>query len=280
MKRHEEQKGIVLVAALIALLIMSIFLPALLQVIQFENRASIKQERTTTAFHLAEAGGDRGIWKLQESDTIWENASTGTVLAGYNYDQIYTSTGLDGIRGEYKVKITTGTDTGTVLIRAIGRDKGNNEVRAVEALYSKTAIKASINARGALEYKSGLHVHWGPVVSYSNITANPSEYFPRKIAKGYIGTTAGGYDGEADLPNGHDAFSTWPNPATYDFASFQTKLGNAPVIDLEQYKTISKASQCPPFRKKGGTGANCAGTQFAAAVPTGSCYFTDQIEFA
>lgn len=263
-------KGFFLVVALLALIVAAIFLPALYFVTHNESSWSVREKKKTVAFQMAEQGLDRGVWKLQESDDVWNMVSTGTEITGYHWDSVYRSTDTaNASEGEYKIKLTTGADgSGYVTIQSIGRDKSTDEVRAVEAEYSKIPIQGGLQTRGALQYKPGLIVHWGPVVDFTNITQSPSTYYPRKICKGYIT----GRDTDPNTPNGHDFFLAWPNPATYDYNSYQTKLGNPPTIDLSSYKTIAKNSsvpQMPPYTGNQGSAQTSS--------PTGSGFYTGDV---
>lgn len=260
------EKGIVLIVALLALLVSAIFLPALIYVVSNETKWSVKQKKTSIAFHMAEAGLDRGIWKLQESDWHWTVASTGGVIPGYNFDTVYTSTGTDGKLGEYKIKLSSYSGGTGVVIQSIGRDKSTDEVRALEAAYSKTQLAASAIARGGdeVEWNPNLELHWGPFVSYANIEnlgnnpGQPQDWYPRKIAKGFIENR----DTNPDPPNGHDFYSTWPDPATYDYNSYQTNLGNPPVIDLASYKQKAKDTRVSGSLNLANLGQNPAGSGY------------------
>lgn len=275
MKKSDENtvsnsKGVILVIALVALLVAAIFLPALYFLIKNEQRWTLKQKKTSVAFHMAEQGLDRGIWKIQESDTIWDDVSTGTVIPGYNFDVIYISTDVKGaLEGEYKIKLTSGSETSTVLIQSIGRDKTTDEVRSIEAYYTKTSPTAGLLARGGLQFKPHLYIYWGPIIDYGgNITGAasvPTDY-PRIITKGGVTADTNG----ASLPNGHDFYSDWPDPATYNYNTYQSKLGNAPTIDFEGFKTLAKNCSVPALKKASGSGA-------ATSTPTGSGYFTETV---
>src|SRR5207247_538053 len=97
--------------------------------------------------------------------------------------------------------------------------------------------------------------------------------YPRKITKGYIKTS----DEDPNLPNGHDYFSTWPNPATYDYNSYQTRLGNPPTIDLEAYKALAKTTSMPVLKKQTGSSGAAGGN-----IPAGSGYYdgTDNVDLS
>jgi hypothetical protein len=262
---NQKEKGVILVTALLALLAMAIFLPALYFMIANEVKWSVKHKKSTVAFDMAEQGLARGVWKLQESDTLWDNISTGTVLTGYHFDVIYNSTDSAGkVEGQYKIKLTTSTTSGRVLIQALGRDVSTDELRGLEAEYYQTnSITAGLHVRSGLTYKSGTRVHWGPIICYGDIdlpnSPDNTSAFPRKIVKGYIDertpTSASG-------PHG-DSSETWDG--TYDHWCHSSSLDTAPTVDLDTYRQLAQNSRIPNIASDtGGT---------AVSSPTGSGYF-------
>jgi Tfp pilus assembly protein PilX len=249
--------GQVLVGAITALLIIAIFMPLIVKYVQQESRWAIKQRQTTNAFHLAEAGIDRGIWKLTESDQNWEDAKSGVAIAGYADDVEYA----DMSGGKYKIKFSSGPDDTKVTIIAKGRDSTTNEMRAIEAVYTKAAIQAGLNVEGGLQYKPNLHVHWGPVVTYTSIDQSPSDYYPRKFSKGQI--------------VGRDTVNDSNNTDNVEYWAFYPDLGDAPEVDLDYYKSVAQKSQIPLTTNspKGRLEKNSGGNNLAVATPTGSGYF-------
>ncbi|MBI2119565.1 MAG: hypothetical protein HYT97_08065 [Elusimicrobia bacterium] len=275
----KDSKGIILIGAILTLLVLAIFLPAFVYLFQNETKWSVKQKKTSIAFHMAEQGLDRGVWKMQESDAVYTAASTGAAISGYNFDIVYASTGLDGGKqGEYKVKLTTGSVSGRVIVRSIGRDKSTDEVRALEAEYYKSGIEAGMQIRSNLDYKSGTRVHWGPIVCYGDVdlpnSPDNNSAFPRKMVKGYLDertpTSASG-------PHG-DSSETWDG--TYDYYCHSSNLDQPPTIDLDSYRTLAKNSSVPSFYKSNGTGSASSSGRLAASTPTGSGYFPATEEIA
>jgi hypothetical protein len=264
--RHSEgtpdtvgRGGQVITAAIVALLIIAVFIPVIVHFVNQESRWSVKQKRTTNAFHLAEAGVDRGIWKLTEADQNWEDAADGVDIDGYADDVEY-----DDIQGGlYKIDISSGPASNQVTITAKGRDTSTNEMRAVQAVYSKAAINAGLHVEGGLTYKPNLHVHWGPVVTYTSIDQSPGDYFPRKYSKGQIV----GRDTTNNPPNNTDSLEYW---------AFDTTLTTPPSVDLDYYKTKAKASSVPTTSSSpsGRVEKNTGGNSLAVSSPTAGCgYF-------
>ncbi len=275
---NHNSKGVILVVALAGLIILAVFFTALTYLLQNETKWSVKHKKTTTAFQMAEQGLDRGVWKLQESTTLYTIVSTGGIIPGYNFDSVYKSTSTDGALGEYKINLTTSSTSGRVLVQAKGRDITGDEMRSLEAEFTNVAIDAGLHIRSGLTYKSGTRVHWGPIVSYGTIdlpnAPDNGSAFPRKYAKGSIDerppTSASG-------PHG-DTAETWNG--TYDYYCHASSLDTAPDIDLDQYRTLAKNSSIPDLYKANGTGSSSSAGRRATASPVGSGYFPATEEIA
>lgn len=242
-KPKKHLKGGVLIGVLLALILLSLLIPLLVMRIQRESKQTIREVKKTTSFQLAEAGQDRGAWKLRESNIIWKNLMDGIHIAGYNNDMEYTD--VDG--GTYKIAISSFNDMAVVVSK--GRAKGTNEVRAIRAIYSKSGgIVNAMNVDGVLTYKPNLKIHWGPVVTYQSIDQSPSDYFPRKYSAGQIV----GRDTVDDSNNGAMPGDNW---TTYDYVAFYD-LGVSPTIDLDKYRELAKNSNIvKQLRKTSGTTA-------------------------
>ncbi|HRY29341.1 MAG TPA: hypothetical protein P5079_04805 [Elusimicrobiota bacterium] len=243
-------------AAIAALLIVSISLPMVVKMVDNESKWAVKQKKTTTAFHLAEAGVDRAVWKLTEIEQNWLDAKEGTPIPGYDDDMEYT----DVQGGEYKILISSGPTLGQVTIRALGRDSTQKEVRGIQAVYTRNVVDAALSVEGGLQYKPNLHVHWGPVVNYTSISQSPGDYYPRKFSKGQI--------------VGRDTVNDSVNTDGLEYWAFDTSLGTPPQVDLDYYKEQAKNSVIPLEPSGGGRiEKNIGGNVLAVASPTGSGYF-------
>jgi Tfp pilus assembly protein PilX len=78
-----NRKGQTLIVVLGILVIFMIFIPAIVYMTRQEALWTVKQKRTTAAFHAAEAGIDRAMWKLRENSTNWESVMAGGHFYGY-----------------------------------------------------------------------------------------------------------------------------------------------------------------------------------------------------
>lgn len=248
--------GQILVGVVVALLMIAIFVPMIVNYVREEARWSTKQKRTTSAFHLAEAAVDRGIWKLTESDENWTDAKDGNDITGYENDVEYT----DVAGGLYRILFSSGPNSGEVTVLGTGRDTSTKEVRAVQAIYTKAAINAGLQVEGGMDYRPNMEVHWGPVVNYTSINQSPSDYFPRKYSKGQI--------------TGRDTVNDSVNTDTLEYWAFNTDLGTPPQVDLDHYKTVAKASVIPVDNGVGSITQIKSGSPLAIASPTGSGYFS------
>lgn len=247
-----NKKGGVLIGAVLALILVGLIVPALILRIQRESRDTNKEKKKTTALQLAEAGQDRGAWKLRESGDMWVDASSGVVISGYNDDLEYGD--IQG--GRYKIDISSGPSADQVTIISKGKATGETDIRAIRAIYSKdnnTAIPA-LSVNSALNWRPNMRVHWGPVITYTSITHAPSEYYPRKYSAGQVT----GRDTVNDATNGAMPGDNW---GTYDYASFYD-LGVPPEIKLQEYRDQAKALTGIPAMKN------------AVQTPAGSGYFT------
>lgn len=217
------------------LLFLLIVIPLLDRYVRNEAKWSVKEKRSTTAFHLAEAGLDRAVWMLNANSAYWDHASTGTVFAGYNNDKTYAD--LPG--GSYRVRISSGSQTKQVKITATGRDSDSKELRAIEALYKAESLNAAIQAP-SLQFNSSFKVFWGPYMSLSNIALNSSadQLYPRKYARGSI-TSSSSY-GDRDnnaTPDNTDCLEYW---AYNDKNCGSFGVPDMPRIDIEWYRAQSK----------------------------------------
>lgn len=240
MRPRPDEKGSALVMAILISVILLITVPVLVMLVQQEAKQSVGHKRRTSAFHLAEAGQDRGFWKLQESGDIWTAASTGAVIAGFNGDVVYTD--IPG--GEYKVNFDSATYNGQPAVKVIGqgRNTTKEEVRTIEATYSRISLYGPVNVSGSMEYKPGMLIHWGPVVSYTNMDYQAQEvYFPQKWSAGFIKNR----DSNPAAPNEDTTYAEWH--------AYQN-LGTKPEIDVstavgKYYADKARAVRVPTPKK-------------------------------
>jgi len=239
-----NSKGFTLAGAVLLLALLLVVIPAIILLNQQESKQTVAETKKTASFHLAEAGQDRGVWKLRESAQMWTDASSSVTISGYANDVTYG----DVSGGSYKICFTAGPASNQVTVTSKGKANGSDEVRAIKAVYSKgSAVLSAISVRGEMQYKPNLIVEWGPIVSYGAITMEPNQRYPRK----YCTSGIKGRDETNNSNNGALPSNDWAN---YDYAAYQD-LGAPPEIPLSSYITKAKNSCVPLLRKSGGSTA-------------------------
>jgi len=245
------KKGQIIMALLI-IIILPMFIIILTNLLTMENKQTVKHKKSTVAFHLAEAAIDRGVWKLSESDDVWNAAVNGETISGYDGNTPYSD--LSG--GQYKIIFSSGPGINDVTIIGKASDISASEVRTIKTVYQKTQITAAISAGEGVEFKSGLIVHWAPVVSGREMELKGQakfRYYPRKYAIGKI--------------KERDETAEQPNTDNLEYWAYNSgKIGELPEINFNYYKEKAKASTAPEPKK-------------GTADPEGSGYFTGKVEF-
>ncbi|MBI4656488.1 MAG: hypothetical protein HY746_07070 [Elusimicrobia bacterium] len=224
-----------IVIVLVSLLFILIMIPVIEMFVERETKWSLADKRKTTAFHLAEAGLDRAVWKLNEKETYWNDAAKGTIFVGYNNDKTYTD--IKG--GSYQIQISSVNGKTQVKITSTGKDSSNNEFRAIEAFYEVSAPVAAIQAP-TLQFNSSFKAFWGPVMSLTDISLNSSadELFPRKFARTSITSSSsyGDRDNNAS-PANTDCREYW---AYNDATCGSSGVPDMPLVDINWYRTQSQ----------------------------------------
>jgi len=206
-KIFNSRKGQTLVFAMIIVLVLLVYLPTLVRLLRQDTKMTIKHKHSTTAFHLAEAAVDRGLWKLRESKDVWDSfAGTGTV-AGYNDDVTYSD--IEG--GTYKIAISSTSEETERKIIGWGRDSSTNEKRVIEMIVKHVAVDAAVYSP-ELNINGNIQVHWGPIKSTTEIFligGIAGNYYPRKYANGQIDPRDTHYDsGDPETANS-DGVEYW-----------------------------------------------------------------------
>jgi hypothetical protein len=185
--RRSGQMAISMVISI--LLFLLLMFPVMDLFVQNEGKWSVKEKKSTTAFHLAEAGVDRARWKLLESDDMWIMTGTGTI-AGYNFDQVYTAES----GGTYAVKISSHpTEYDKRVVESVGKDRTGAQLRRIKAiLRNDNAADFATRAANMVANTGGNdHIEWGPVISGNSIDAT-GRTFPRFYSAGHVTPQDGG----------------------------------------------------------------------------------------
>ena len=110
---------------------------------------------------------ERGYWKIQSTTQTWADASTGTVITGYNFDVNYA----DVPGGTYRIKVSSaGPNQATIV--GEGRDSAGKEIRQISAVYKNQTIYSPLMATQGISYTLALIPHWGPIMSQGGINLN------------------------------------------------------------------------------------------------------------
>ncbi|MFH0948125.1 MAG: hypothetical protein V1833_03910 [Elusimicrobiota bacterium] len=252
MKTHYRPSGQIVIIMLIIAMIIGVVIPGLIFLTQHEAKWTVKEIKSTRAFHLAEAGLDRGVFKLDETG-VWDIAYAGTVISGYDGNTTYSD--VEG--GYYKIKFSTGSGNYEITITASGKDKTTNEMRTIQAVYyAPPGVIGAMNAP-SIAVTGHVRVHWGSTASLSNMVLSGSTdvKYPRKYARGYI-----------------DPRTLSPNPASGSDLTLTEELRewhagyavpDLPSIDFSSYTAMAQQV----------TGAPSGGT------PAGSSYYVGDKTF-
>lgn len=228
-EKKEKRSGNALITVILLITVFAIMLPAIVFYIRNEAKWTVKEKKRTSVFHLAEAGLDRGSWKINENSTNWTTIVGGGTLAGYNDDVIYT----DVSGGSYKIKIAA-VSTSSLSIVCNAKSADGTEFRALKAVFSKSSIVSPVQVPA---YSAGgnFTVWWGPIYSTTGITVSGASdrLYPRKMARGPVNPRAL-VNGVPNVTN----IDSDPNPEWWSFNSYP--VPDPPVLDLPFYKAAAQ----------------------------------------
>ena len=223
--------GQIVVIMLIIAMIIGIVIPGLIYLTQHEAKWTVKEIKSTRAFHLAEAGLDRGVFALNGISNGWNDAKNGIIPSGYTGITEYTD--ISG--GIYKIKISSGPNTNEVTIAAIGKDASTSETRGIKTVYSRDMAQSAIECSNDMKLQGNFCVHWGPVKTLQTMQlsgAGANRYHPRKYARGDI---------EGRTPPNSDRCEYWAYTEITDLAE----------VNLSSY--VAKAKAYTPNVENGTT---------------------------
>jgi len=236
---EKREKGAVLVITLIILVVLAAFMVTLTFFITHESKWVVKLKKKSVALQLAEAGVDRGVWKLNESKAIWDNLEDGPIT-GYNNDVVYTD--VEG--GSYKILISTTDNFSERKIIATGMESSGSEVKKIEVVMAKQYIQSSITAPNIV-FGGNCKVHWGPISSLTTMSLSGSadNPYPRKYSRGGISSR----DTDPAPPNTDDveywAYYNVPDPPEVDFNYYRNNADEYYPGDKEfKNRSVSHAS--------------------------------------
>jgi hypothetical protein len=247
--------GHAFLGALASLLILAIFIPSFSH---WASRPSINRSlsrQNLVALHLAECGLEQGLHCL-ESDNAWAVVQNRGVVQNFDHDMDFR----DASGGVYRVELRAGPGTEQVTVRSAGMESVTGEVRAVEAIYARSALHAALSVRGDVEPSNRLNVHWGPIVAHGRITGTPSASFPRKFS--------------AHAIHGRDTTNDARNSDRREYWAFDRSLGAPPALDMDYYRRRARETSLAPRSPEGARIARASDGSTAEARPRGSGYFS------
>jgi hypothetical protein len=246
MKRNDG--GFLLVGVLAVMIVLMILIPALIGWVGREAKWTVKEQKNTTAFNLAEAGVDRGMWKLKSSTVSWANATAGTVVAGYNFDTVYND--VEG--GRYRIRFTSTVVNGevAVVVHGEGKDTASSQTRAIQAIFINASFPGPVLSQGVLTASGTFEAHWGPLMSQNNINivgSAASDRFPRKFSKQIVQCTVAGWARDTSLsPPNTDNVEWWsaydvPDLPQLDFATMRSSAAANGTLNYYNVNASSTA---------------------------------------
>lgn len=264
-------RGFVLPIVIAIILVIALLLPALVTWLQQDTKQSAKVSKMTLAFNLAEAGIDRGMWKLKSSTSTFEAAYSSTVIAGYNFDTTYN----DVPGGTYRIKFQVGGYR-QVVITAEGRDSAARETRAIQEIVENRTIYSALMAGGNINWSKGLGLYWGPIMAQGNLTLMDDYvaalYFPRKYAKGVV-------QGTATYPRDTNGLSL-PNTDNVEWWSSYDGVPPLPILDFAALRSSAAATGtlnvygCRSTQGGAGTLGSATKWDTRASCPSGAVHTT------
>lgn len=235
-KDVSSQRGQVLAGVVIALVLLMIMIPAIVTWVRQDSKFAVKDSQSTTAFNLAQAGIERGMWELKASTSNWNTAIAGTVIPGFNFDVTYQD--IPG--GSYRIQFSSMAGTSLtgkeVQVWAEGRDSLNKETRSIKAIFADASLPGPLLAGGDIDDSGAFDPHWGPIMAQGNINisgAAATNYYPRKLAKQVVLGTAGNPRDINGLSSPNtDSKEWWSNYAVPSLPQldFNTMLATATIL--------------------------------------------------
>lgn len=213
---------------IVVMLILAIIIPAMVMFVQNEAKWSMKQTQNMTAFQIAEAAVDRGVRKISESTTTWENAMQGTFPADYEFNRSFTD--LTG--GCYAISITSGPDSDQVTIITVSTQSKKFERRSVQAIFQNAPMgDIAVSGRSGISISgSQTQIEWGAIVTPKNVTMNGRQS-PQVWTSGSVDLDSNG--------------STPPNcdsPNCVGWHSYEPNIPPDPELDTQAFYDAAVAS--------------------------------------
>jgi hypothetical protein len=258
----KNRKGFILPLAVMVFVLLLIIVPVMVRWVQDDTKMSVKDQKASVAFNMAEAAVDRGYWKAKSSTTTFSSIMAGIPLGGYNFDATYRD--ISG--GIYRINLSSGPGQHELTITGEGKDLNSKETRALKAVFSNHTIYSPIITNGNFTAKEMLAAFWGPIMAQGNYDMIngyvAKRYFPRKYARGVV-TGQGSYTRDV---NG----LTPPNTDGEEWWSDYEYVPELPVLDTDLLKASATATGTyNRYDLKSSFGSNTCKNTNAPAPPLG-----------
>ena len=258
----KKRNGFLLVGVLLIFVFMLIIVPVMVRWVQDDTKISVKDQKSTLAFNLAEAAVDRGYWKVKSSTGIYASVTLGNIITGYHFDSVYT----DVPGGSYRVNISSGPDMDQVTILGEGRDSDSKEKRTIKAVFTNTSVPGAILSAGQLNANDiDSTIHWGPIMAKGDIVlATGYPNYPRKLSMQTVKPRDP--TGDTNPPN-TDSLEWWsnynvPDLPIFDFAAMRSSAAQTGTLDCQDAYPETYTNIYNPCTGSACTdpGANCSCT--------------------
>lgn len=262
------ESGAVLVMAVLLLLLLSIFVPLMVLVVQRESRWAGKNSQNMDAFHLAEAGVEKGYRAITTSTATWYNLiNNGTGVTNFLFDHTFN----DVSNGTYTVGISSGPQALQATVVAIGREAHGKEVRGIRAVYGQNAMGSiAIQSIGGVTVSGGVSVEWGAIISQNQIDTGNRTSPQYHSAAGLINQT--------NYPYLNDPTSYHCDQLNCcQLFSFDPDTPGDPGVDLNFYRSSAQATTagCPSGGVNGSCYFNTAQSWTSITYSGGSTIFVE-----
>lgn len=231
MKPFSKRRGQALLASVVVMgAVALIYIVAVVIRNQSIQKASVLSRKSISAYELANACIQKGIWAINLNSDNWASVGSGAAISGYDGSAVYS----DIAGGKYKLNIEAGPGTDDRTITCYAKDESKiPEYRGLKVVLTKGSAQfgAVMGYKVLFKDKRTTKVHWGPIYAYDELDIqNKSRvFYPRLFSKGRIKHI----DNKATLPN-TDGIRWWSFNQPPGVPSF-------PKIDFEYYKALAKA---------------------------------------
>lgn len=222
--RGQAMMALVMVVGVVAM----IFVASVVYKSTTAGKSSVQSSKSISAYELANAAVQKGIWALNLNSDNWNVVGSGGSIPGYDGSTVYTD--IPG--GKYKITITSGATADDRVIVAYAKDNSPTpQFRGLKVTLSKATAQFGAVMGYKIHFKKTTKVHWGPVYAYDSINLEGKSrlYYPQLYSMGKITNR----DTNPALPN-TDGLQWW----SYNFAP---GLPSWPNVDFEYYKALAKA---------------------------------------